>query len=104
MVDYAGPGELVQPGWGLRVPCGPRDRIVQGFAAELARLAGDPAALEPMARAARARVQSHFLWARKAGQLREVYDWVLGAAAKPDPFPVGCQAGQGRPEDPAGGR
>ena len=104
VVDYAGPGELVQPGWGLRVPCGPRDRIVQGFAAELARLAGDPAALEPMARAARARVQSHFLWARKAGQLREVYDWVLGAAAKPDPFPAGCQAGQGRPEDPAGGR
>ncbi|EIE51507.1 group 1 glycosyl transferase [Citreicella sp. 357] len=76
IVDYAGPGELVVPGTGLKVPCGTRADIVAGFARELARLAETPERLAPMAAAARQRVQSHFTWERKAEQVAAVHDWI----------------------------
>ncbi|MFW2542721.1 glycosyltransferase family 4 protein [Primorskyibacter sp. 2E107] len=77
IVDYAGPGELVQDGWGLKVPCGTREEITGHFARTLRALADDPSGLPAMAQAARARVASHFLWSRKAEQVAQVYDWVL---------------------------
>ena len=76
VVDYAGPGELVQDGWGLKIPCNGRAGIVAALRERLERLADDPAQLPPLADAARARVQSHFTWARKAEQVSRVYDWV----------------------------
>ncbi|MGR3273243.1 glycosyltransferase [Thalassococcus profundi] len=85
IVDYAGPGELVQPGLGHKVPCGTRAEIVQGFGATLAKLAVDPAALAPTAAAARARVKSHFTWSRKAAQIAQVYDWLGQDTAAPAP-------------------
>ncbi|MCR8549089.1 glycosyltransferase family 4 protein [Salipiger sp. P9] len=85
IVDYAGPGELVVPGTGLKVPCGTRDEIVHGFARALEALAQDPSGLPAMADAARARVQSHFTWARKAGQVAQVYDWLRAGAPAPKP-------------------
>ncbi|MDQ2089357.1 glycosyltransferase family 4 protein [Marimonas arenosa] len=86
IVDYAGPGELVTEGLGWKVPLGTRDEIVAGFRAALQRAAQDPGALAPMASAARARVAEAFTWARKAEQMRGVYDWVLGWEDKPAPF------------------
>lgn len=89
VVDYAGPGELVRPGLGLRVPLADRAGIVAGFRAALERLAADPAALAPMAEAARAHVQAHFAWGAKAAQVAQVYDWVLGRRAdRPQPLPL----------------
>ncbi|WP_146588250.1 glycosyltransferase family 4 protein [Puniceibacterium confluentis] len=86
IVDYAGPGELVVPGTGYKVACGSRADIVRGFQAELTGLASNPAAIQPVAAAARARVQSHFLWSRKAAQVARVYDWVLDRGPRPDFF------------------
>lgn len=85
IVDYAGPGELVVPGTGIKVPCGGRADIIAGFARELTRLADTPAELAPMAEAARARVQSHFTWDRKAEQIALVHDWIRqrDAVSKP---------------------
>lgn len=77
IVDYAGPGELVTANVGRKVPLGDRAAIVAGFRAELERMAADPAALVPLAIAARARVQAAFTWPRKAAQVGQVYDWVL---------------------------
>ncbi len=89
IVDYAGPGELVTPEVGFKVPVGSRDEIVAGFEQALDKLAANPAALKPVAEAAKARVESHFTWARKAEQVRGVYDWVLGGQTgeTPRPFP-----------------
>ncbi|SPF79468.1 glycosyltransferase family 4 protein [Pseudoprimorskyibacter insulae] len=78
IVDYAGPGELVVPGVGVKVPCGTRAGIVADFRAELEKMAADPAALWPMGQAARDRVHALLTWDRKARQVLEVYDWVLG--------------------------
>ncbi|MCD1617420.1 glycosyltransferase family 4 protein [Salipiger marinus] len=85
IVDYAGPGELVGPETGLKVPCGSRAEIVAGFRAALERLAQDPAPLPALAAAARARVQSHFTWDQKARQVARVYDWI--AQGRPSPKP-----------------
>lgn len=86
IVDYAGPGELVQPDWGLKVPLGRREDIIAGFRAQLTELCNDRGALAPMAKAGMARVQSHFTWEKKASQIEEVYDWVLKGGDKPEPF------------------
>lgn len=88
VVDYAGPGELVQEGLGYKVPCGARAQIVAAFRTELTRLAQEPEDLAVTGAAARARVQSHFTWARKAAQVAQVYDWVLEGktGAKPQFF------------------
>ncbi|NDV98292.1 glycosyltransferase family 4 protein [Salipiger sp. PrR002] len=86
VVDYAGPGELVTPGTGFKLPCEDRAGIVAGFAAALERLARDPSALPTMADAARARVEQSFTWSRKAQQIAQVYEWVLQGSpgAPPD--------------------
>ncbi|SHH56799.1 glycosyltransferase family 4 protein [Marivita hallyeonensis] len=78
VVDYAGPGELVTEETGLKVPCGPRSEIVDGLNKILTELATDPAQLRPLAKRAQARVQSHYLWSRKAEQIRQIYDWIQG--------------------------
>ena len=83
IVDYAGPGELVQEGLGVKVKLGARAEIVAGFRAALEGMAGDPAALAGMAAAGRARVAEAFTWARKAEQVRGVYDRVLGRGEMP---------------------
>jgi glycosyltransferase involved in cell wall biosynthesis len=85
VVDYAGPGELVGPAIGIKVPIGPRASIVAAVRAELERLAADPSGLPEMGRRARAHAREHFTWKAKARQVAEVYDWVTG----------------GRPERPA---
>ncbi|WP_322865335.1 glycosyltransferase family 4 protein [Aquicoccus sp. G2-2] len=86
VVDYAGPGELVRDEWGIKLPLGARDEIVAEFARALARVAGDPAAIAPLAGAGRARVAAAYTWARKAEQVAAVYDWVLNEGQKPAPF------------------
>jgi len=85
VVDYAGPGELVTPDIGLKVPLGNRAAIIAGFRAELARLADDPTVLEPLALAAHQHVQDHFTWPRKAAQIAQVYEWLREpGGVKPD--------------------
>lgn len=86
IVDYAGPGELVQNAWGLKVPIGPRAQIIAGFRAQLAALCNDRSPLAPMGQAAAARVQSHFTWDRKAEQIEQVYQWVKDGGDAPDFF------------------
>lgn len=78
IVDYAGPAELVTPDTGWTVPLGDRGAIVAGLRAALDRLDGDRPALAEAGHAARDRVAQHFTWPRKAAQISEVYDWVLG--------------------------
>lgn len=84
IVDYAGPGELVDAATGYKVPIGPRDEIVTHFRKVLTDLAADRTALPAKAEAGFARVQTMFLWPEKARRVREVYDWVLDGGEKPD--------------------
>jgi len=87
IVDYAGPGELVTPGTGFKVPLGTREEIVRNFGAELQRLCENPQELVAAGASARTRVEMLFTWSRKAGQIARIYDWVLGKeGVRPDPM------------------
>jgi glycogen synthase len=86
VIDYAGPGELVTPKTGYKLPMDQREKIVSSFSAKLKTLADNRQVLIPMKLAARERVYSLFTWASKAKQVREVYDWVLGARTEKPEF------------------
>lgn len=87
VVDYAGPGELVTPDTGYKVPIGPRAAIIAALRRELDRAAADPSGVAAAGLRAQARVSALFTWPRKAAQVAEVYAWLLGAnPQKPAPF------------------
>ncbi|MEQ8343227.1 MAG: glycosyltransferase family 4 protein [Marinovum algicola] len=87
IVDYAGPGELVTAGTGLKIPIGPRAAIIKGLRTALKDVVANPGQLGPMAEAGRARVFDHFTWHAKARQVADVYEWTLTpAATRPDPL------------------
>ncbi len=87
VVDYAGPGELVDPTFGFKIPIGTRDQIVQRLHDTLAGIVDDPSHLPVMAEAGRARVAEAFTWSAKAAQIRAIYDWVADPAQdKPRAF------------------
>lgn len=81
VVDYAGPGELVQTQTGYRIPIGTRPEIVAQFQAQLEAVIADPSALPEMGRRARAHTLDDFTWSAKARQMRQIYDWVLNTDA-----------------------
>lgn len=85
VVDYAGPGELVVPGTGYKIPISSRDQIIADLRRQLEEIVADPGALPAMGARARSHVQANYTWSAKARQVREVYDWVLGRRAdRPD--------------------
>ncbi len=87
VVDYAGPGELVGPGTGFKVPIGPRPVIVAALREELGRLCDNRAEIARAAAGGLDLVARKFTWERKAAQILDVYDWVLRRKPeKPDPF------------------
>ncbi|SLN42902.1 2-deoxystreptamine glucosyltransferase [Roseovarius gaetbuli] len=83
IVDYAGPGELVQAGRGYKVPIGSRESIISGFRRALEFLAEDRAALAQTGQTARDWVAQNFTWGRKAEQVLSVYQAVLSGAPMP---------------------
>lgn len=85
VLDYGGPAELVPPGAGFTVPLGPRRAIVEGLRESLSRMLASPDKVAGMGRRAQAHVSQNFTWDAKAGQMLQVYDWVLGVREqKPD--------------------
>jgi len=84
VVAYGGPGELVTDETGFRVPLGPRDSIVAAFREVLNALAASPQRARLVGRKARQRVETLFTWGVKAGQIFQVYRWVLGERDRPD--------------------
>lgn len=86
IVDYAGPGELVDETLGLKIPIGNRAEIVDAFREQLENLCADRSGLAALGAASQARIQSHFLWQRKAEQVLQTYHWALGHGTKPQPF------------------
>jgi hypothetical protein len=57
---------------------GSREEIISRLRDQLARIIEDPTDLPVKARAARSHVLDKFTWEAKAGQVSQVYNWVLG--------------------------
>ncbi len=77
VVDYAGPGEIVDSATGYKVAIGSRNEIVRRLRAQLAEIVADPSILPEKSAAARRHVLEHFTWSAKAKQVSAVYDQVL---------------------------
>lgn len=86
VVDYAGPGELVDDEVGYKVPIGSREEVVAATQATLERIIEDRPGMVVRGKAARTRALAQFSWPAKAAQVASVYAWVLGQAPKPAPF------------------
>jgi len=83
IVDYAGPGELVDAEVGFKVPIGLRSEIVRAYTEKLQQLTGAEERLAELGRNARQRVLEKFTWDAKAAQVLATYDWVCESGAKP---------------------
>jgi glycosyltransferase involved in cell wall biosynthesis len=85
VVDYGGPGELVDSDRGFKVPMGNRDQIIEEIKSVARAVVDHPERLHDLAETGREWVFSNFAWGAKAAKIATLYDWVLnGAAAKPD--------------------
>jgi len=83
-LDAAGPGFLVEDGWGIKVEPRDPEQVVVDLAAALGRLAGDAALRERLGRAGRARVEEALVLDRLGERLRDIYARVLaGGRGRP---------------------
>lgn len=87
VIDYGGPADLVTPEVGIKVPLTTREDTTRALGRALETLAADPAQTARMGKAARQRVTDLFTWPRRAEQIAQIYDWVLGRSpARPEPI------------------
>lgn len=87
VVDYAGPGELVNPERGYKVPLSSRETIVLELRRRLREIVDDRSGLAEKGRQARAWVEATSTWTRRAEQVATIYSWVLGnSKLRPSPF------------------
>lgn len=87
VVDYGGPGELVDTSVGYKVPIADRATVTENLRHCLTEILADSTQLAEKAAQARARIAQDYTWRAKAEKVRLVYDWVLDATdTKPDLF------------------
>ncbi len=85
VVAYGGPGELVTPNVGFKIPMGSRPEIVSHLRATVTEVVDNPTVLLEMRQSGLDRVKKHFTWDAKAQKTIEVYKWVLQKReTKPD--------------------
>ena len=87
VVDYGGPGDLVDSTTGFKVPIGTREEIIKSLRELLVSLISKPDEIQKIGMQARATVHDFFTWEKKATQVNQVYSWVLGKrSGKPEPI------------------
>ena len=84
VIDYAGPGELVNEEVGFKIAIGQRKDIIKNMRALLEALAKDRGQLREKQIKGKSRVKQLFTWDQKAEQTFQVYRWVVGwSSVKP---------------------
>lgn len=83
VVDYGGPGGLVRPGHGVKVPLADKQTLVGSFSDEMVKLAADPARIAALSAAARRYTLQEWSWESKAHKTLAIYRWAVGAGPKP---------------------
>ena len=77
VVDYGGPGELVVPGTGRKIPLGRRDAIVARLSEALGAAIDDRPGLAETGERARAHVRERHAWAHRAETIAGIYARVM---------------------------
>jgi len=86
VVDYGGPGGLVDDTCGIRIPLGPKPELVDEFMRALEALATDRDRLRGLSGAGAERALVSYSWEAKARKMIQVYEWALGRRASPPRF------------------
>jgi glycosyltransferase involved in cell wall biosynthesis len=85
IVDYGGPGEIVSPETGFKVPMREKSIVIQAIASLLEEIVGKDVGVDAISKSGLARVADLYTWPKKAEQIGRVYDWVCNRSAeKPD--------------------
>jgi len=84
VVDYGGPGALIDHDRGIKVPLGNWDQLRQRFGEALARLVSDDDLTIRLGSAARQHAMKFYSWDAKALKILSVYRWVLGQGPRPN--------------------
>jgi glycosyltransferase involved in cell wall biosynthesis len=84
VVNYGGPGGLISPANGIKVPLGTKDQLAKSFAAEMESLAHNPPRRASLGHQAHEDALRMYAWTAKGNKTVEVYEWALGKRAKPD--------------------
>lgn len=77
VVDYGGPGSLIQEGLGIKVSLGNLNDLIDAFQKELELLVCDPAQVHRLGMAAHQHAIAHYTWDAKAKTVFEIYRWIL---------------------------
>jgi glycosyltransferase involved in cell wall biosynthesis len=84
VVDFGGPGDIVYPEVGFKVPLTNESDVVAQMEKILAELAHNPERLEQLRRQGMAYARERLTWEAKAKDTTEVLRWVLRWGPKPD--------------------
>jgi glycosyltransferase involved in cell wall biosynthesis len=98
VVDFGGPGDIVHPGVGYKVPLTNENDIVAGMEKVLTELAHNRDRLEQLRRQAMAYVRECLTWDAKAQTVTRVLNWAASRGPKPDlPPPKDLHPQNGQP-------
>jgi glycosyltransferase involved in cell wall biosynthesis len=83
VVDFGGPGDIVQPEVGFKVALTNETEVVAGMEKILAEVAGDRRFLGRLQRQSICYARNHLTWEAKAVRTTAILNWVLGKGSKP---------------------
>lgn len=84
VADFGGPGDIVHPGVGCKVPLTNEGDFVVQLEKILTHLAQNRDQLEQLSREGMVYAREHLTWDAKAKDTTQVLNWVLQRGAKPD--------------------
>jgi glycosyltransferase involved in cell wall biosynthesis len=87
VADFGGPGDIVHPEVGFKVPLTNEHDVVSQIEQVLAKLARGPDLLEQLRQQAMRYARECLSWDRKARIITEVLYWTIGQCPKPDLLP-----------------
>jgi glycosyltransferase involved in cell wall biosynthesis len=83
VVDYGGPGTLIDSDRGIKIPLGNKEELVRKFGEALVHLVADEQTTVRLGVAARQHAMRFYSWEAKARKMLTVYEWVLGRGPRP---------------------
>jgi glycosyltransferase involved in cell wall biosynthesis len=87
VADFGGPGDLVNPTIGYKVPMSNQDEMVVEIEGVLRKLAKDRSHLEAMRQRGMAYVREQLTYDRRARVLTDILLWSTGRGTKPELHP-----------------
>ena len=103
VVDFGGPGDIVNPKVGFKVPLTNEDDVVLQIEKVLAKLAHDPGLLEQLRQQGMCYARECLSWDGKAQLMTQILTWVVQQGPKPDlqpPKTLSPRRTDGRMVDP----